>query len=142
VTLEARDAARGGRAVAIKRFDVRGAKSWKDVELAEREARVLASLDHPLLPKYVEHFEEDGSLYLVMEKVDGETLDTICRRDGARSEAEVARFIVCASEALAYLHGRTPPVVHRDIKPRNVVRRPDGSFVLVDFGAVSERMKP
>lgn len=59
---------REGRPVAIKRFDVRGAKSWKDVELAEREARVLATIDHPLVPKYYEHFEESESLYLVMDE--------------------------------------------------------------------------
>ncbi|HEY1693061.1 MAG TPA: serine/threonine-protein kinase [Polyangiaceae bacterium] len=127
-----------GRSVAIKRFDVRGAKRWKDVELAEREARVLATLDHPLVPRYLEHFEEDGALYLVMEKVEGETLDAIRRREGSLPEAEVRRFLACADRALTYLHGRGAPIVHRDIKPTNVVRRPDGSYVLVDFGAVSE----
>src|SRR5438552_9969439 len=70
-TYEATDT-QSGRTVAIKRFDVRGARSWKDVELAEREARVLATLDHPLVPRYFEHFEEDGALYLVMERVEGE----------------------------------------------------------------------
>jgi len=65
---------REGRAVAIKRFSVKGAPSWKDVELAEREAAVLASLSHPLLPAHVDHFEEGGALYLVMEKVEGQTL--------------------------------------------------------------------
>src|SRR6185437_13327347 len=44
--------------------------------------------------------------------------------------------------ALDYLHGRAPPIVHRDIKPSNVIRRPDGSFALIDFGAVRDRMKP
>ncbi len=126
------------RAVAIKRFAVRDAKSWKDVELAEREARVLSTLDHPLVPRYIEHFEEDGALYLVMEKVQGETLDAIRRREGALSEEEVRRFLADADRALTYLHGRAAPIVHRDIKPRNVIRRPDGSYVLVDFGAVSE----
>ena len=72
-TLEAVDR-RSGRPVAIKRFSVGHAKSWKDVELAEREARVLASLSHPALPAYVDHFEEKGSLYLVMELVEGESL--------------------------------------------------------------------
>jgi serine/threonine protein kinase len=128
---------KSGRAVAIKRFDVRGAKSWKDVELAEREARVLASIDHPLVPRYVEHFEDEGSLYLVMEKIDGETLETL-RQKGPMPEDEVRRFLACADRALTYLHGRASPVVHRDLKPRNVVRRSDGSYVLVDFGAVSE----
>lgn len=136
-TYEAADAGTG-RTVAIKRFDVRGARSWKDVELAERETRVLASLDHPLVPRYIEHFEEGGALYLVMEKVEGETLESIRKREGALPEAEVRRFLACADRALTYLHGRGSPVVHRDVKPGNVVRRPDGSYVFVDFGAVSE----
>jgi serine/threonine protein kinase len=128
----------GGKPVAIKRFDVRGARGWKDVELAEREARVLATLDHPLVPRYIEHFEEGGALYLVMEKVEGETLDAIIERDGPLSEDEVRRLLASIDRALTYLHGRGSPVIHRDIKPRNVVRRPDGTYVLVDFGAVSE----
>ena len=128
------------RAVAIKRFDVRGARSWKDVELAEREARVLATLDHPMMPRYLDRFEEDGALYLVMEKIEGQSLDAIVRSAGPRPEAEVRRFLACADNALTYLHGRSSPVVHRDVKPRNVIRRPDGTYVLVDFGAVSERM--
>src|SRR5207253_11127539 len=111
---------------------------WKDVELAEREARVLATLDHPLVPRYFEHFEEDGALYLVMERVEGETLDAIRKRGGALPEAEVRRFLSCAERALSYLHRRGSPVVHRDVKPRNIVRRPDGDYVFVDFGAVSE----
>ena len=137
MTFDATDS-RDGRAVAIKRFDVRGARSWKDVELAERETRVLASIDHPLVPRYIEHFEEDGALFLVMEKVEGETLDALRRRVGPLPEEEVRRFLSFADRALTYLHGRAQPVVHRDVKPRNVVRRPDGSYVLVDFGAVSE----
>jgi hypothetical protein len=137
VTYDAIDM-REGRPVAIKRFDVRGARSWKDVELAEREARVLATLDHPLVPRYLTHFEDNGALYLVMEKIEGETLDAIGKREGALPEDEVRRFLACADRALTYLHGRGSPVVHRDIKPKNVVRRADGSYVFVDFGAVSE----
>lgn len=136
-TYEAVDA-EDGRAVAIKRFDVRGARSWKDVELAEREVRVLKTLDHPLVPRYIEHFEQDGALYLVMEKIEGETLEAIRRREGPLPEHEVRRFLADADRALTYLHGRSSPIVHRDIKPRNVVRRPNGSYVFVDFGAVSE----
>ena len=133
---------REGRAVAIKRFDVRGATSWKDVELAEREARVLQSLSHPMLPKYIDHFEEDGALYLVMEKIDGENLASIRQRGGALSESEIVRLLHDASNALDYLHGRAPPVIHRDLKPGNVLRRPDGSFAFVDFGAVRDKLRP
>lgn len=139
VTYDATDLEKN-RPVAIKHFDVRGARSWKDVELAERETRVLATLDHPLVPRYIDHFEEEGALYLVMEKIEGETLDAIRRREGPLPEAEVRRFLACADRALTYLHGRAAPIVHRDVKPRNVVRRPDGSYVFVDFGAVSELM--
>src|SRR6185312_15088283 len=103
---------REGRPVAIKRFDVRGAKAWKDVELAEREARVLKSLSHPKLPAYVDHFEEDGALYLVMEKVEGESLAAIKKRGASMSEDEVLRFLRDAAEVLDYLHGRAPPVIH------------------------------
>jgi hypothetical protein len=65
-TYEAIDHGRSDSTVALKRFDVSGASTWKEVELAEREAQVLARLSHPLLPAYVEHFEENGTLYLVM----------------------------------------------------------------------------
>jgi hypothetical protein len=131
-----------GRPVAIKRFDVRGAKGWKDVELAEREARVLRSLSHPKLPRYVDHFEQDGALYLVMEKIEGESLASLRKRGVVFGEEEVTRLLHDASEVLDYLHARAPPVVHRDLKPGNVIRRPDGSFAFVDFGAVRDRLRP
>ena len=128
--------------VAIKCFRVGTAKAWKDVELAEREARTLASLDHPRLPRYFEHFEEDGALYLVMEKIEGESLASIRKHARTMSVAEITRMLEDIGGALGYLHGRAPPVVHRDIKPGNIIRRPDGSFALVDFGAVRDRLRP
>jgi tRNA A-37 threonylcarbamoyl transferase component Bud32 len=140
-TLDAVDK-QGGRAVAIKRFQVRGAKSWKDVELAEREARVLATLDHPNLPEYIEHFEEDGALYLVMGKIEGETLAALRKRRATLSSADVARFLADAGGVLRYLHSRVPPIIHRDIKPGNVIRRADGSYAFVDFGSVRDQLKP
>jgi serine/threonine protein kinase len=94
VTFDAVEVA-SNRGVAIKRFDVRGAKSWKDVELAERETRVLATLDHPLLPRYIEHFEQDGQLYLVMDRVEGETqytkrasAESACRSPAPRGRSK------------------------------------------------------
>jgi hypothetical protein len=131
-----------GRPVAIKRFDVRGAAAWKDVELAEREARVLQSLHHPRLPAYVDHFEQDGALYLVMEKIEGSNLAKLRAQGTSLSEQEVLRLLRDTSDVLDYLHGRATPVIHRDIKPGNVIRRPDGSFVLVDFGAVRDKLRP
>jgi Protein kinase domain len=140
-TLEAVDK-REGRPVAIKRFSVRHAQSWKGVELAEREASVLAALSHPALPRYVEHFEEDGALYLVMEKIEGESLAARRKRGQVLSHEQVVRFLTDAAACLRYLHGHAPPIVHRDIKPGNVILRPDGSYCLVDFGSVRDRLKP
>ena len=140
-TLDARDEL-NGRAVAIKRFQVRGAKGWKDVELAEREARVLSTLSHPNLPVYIEHFEEDGALYLVMEKIEGETLASLRLRRTTLAQADVARFLSDADSVLSYLHSRVPPIIHRDIKPGNVILRRDGSFAFVDFGSVRDHLKP
>ena len=141
------DVPQDAKLVAIKCFRVGTAKAWKDVELAEREARTLASLDHPHLPKYFEHFEEDGALYLVMEKIEGESLASLRKSAGrgagrAMSVAEITRMLEDIGGALRYLHGRAPAVVHRDIKPGNIIRRPDGSFALVDFGAVRDRLRP
>ncbi len=139
-TLEAVDK-RDGRLVAVKRFRIKGAESWKDVELAEREARVLSSLDHPSLPRYIEHFEESGALYLVMEKIEGETLRELSRRQGS-DQQQVIRLLNDVADVLDYLHRRTPPLIHRDIKPSNIIRRPDGAFALVDFGSVRDCLKP
>ena len=131
-----------GELVAIKCFRLNKAKAWKDVELAEREARTLASLDHPRLPKYIEHFEEDGALYLVMQKVEGESLASLRARKRTLDVAEVTKMLEDIADALRYLHSRAPFIVHRDIKPGNIIRRPDGSYALVDFGAVRDRLKP
>jgi len=143
-TFEALDK-RDGRLVALKRFQVRGARSWKDVELAEREAKVLASLEHRLLPSFIEHFEENGALYLAMEKIEGQTLRERSA-DASIPQADVLRFLYDAAEVLDYLHARTPPVIHRDIKPGNVIRREredgDAEMVLVDFGSVRANLAP
>jgi hypothetical protein len=138
-TFEARDE-RAGKSVAIKRFTVRGASSWKDVELAEREASVLSSLSHPALPAHIEHFEEAGALYLVMELIEGENLATRLRRGAPLGQDEVVRFLLEAGALLEYLQNRSPPVIHRDINPKNVICRPDGGFAFVDFGAVRARL--
>jgi hypothetical protein len=140
-TFEAVDK-QAGRAVAIKRFRVRGAASWKEVELAEREARVLASIDHPALPRYVDHFEEGGELFLVMEKIEGESLAALRQQGAPFGERDARSLLREAAAVLEYLHGRSPPIIHRDLKPSNVLRRPDGSFAFIDFGAVRDKMKP
>ena len=131
-----------GKAVAVKRFRVGHARAWKDVELAEREARILASLNHPALPQYFDHFEENGCLYLVMECVEGQSLAAYVKQGHRLSLLEVRQLLDTLSNVLEYLHTRVPPVIHRDIKPGNIIRRPDGTFCLVDFGSVRDGLRP
>lgn len=139
-TYEGIDKSNGTR-VAIKRFSVRGASSWKEVELAEREARVLGGLDHPALPKVISHFEEQGALYLVLEYIEGSTLEQL-RTEHRLGQADVVDYLKQVADILHYIHGQSPPLVHRDIKPRNLIRRPDGRIALVDFGSVRDRLRP
>jgi serine/threonine protein kinase len=127
--------------VAIKRFDLRASTDWKRFELFERECSVLRSLSHAAIPRYVEHFEHDGACYLVMERVLGESLQERRARGERMAEAEIWRLLFSVGEVLQWLHGQQPPVIHRDIKPGNLVRRPDGSIALVDFGAVRDVLR-
>ena len=140
-TLEGVDRS-NGRPVAIKRFRVNHARSWKDVELAEREARVLSSLNHPALPAYVDHFEENGALYLVMDLVEGQTLAALIRAGKRLGLPELRHLMNTLADVLEYIHSRVPPVIHRDIKPANIIVRPDGTFSLVDFGSVRDGLRP
>lgn len=100
-----------------------------------REARLLAALRHPALPRVLDHFEEAGELFLVMEYVPGEDLGAQLRRRGTPFPAgEVLAWADVLLEALEYLHSHEPPVVHHDIKPQNLKPTPNGTIVLLDFG--------
>jgi len=102
------------------------------------EARVLASLNHPNLPKVTDYFSEAGNEYLVMEYVEGEDLANALARHGKPlPEKPVLLWADQVLDALEYLHGRQPnPIIHRDIKPGNIILMPDGHVKLVDFGLV------
>lgn len=98
-----------------------------------REARLLASLHHPNLPRVTDYFVLEGRQYLVMDYIEGEDLHSRAARQPP-TPAEVIRWADAIGDALAYLHSRQPPVIHRDIKPSNLKLQPDGNVVLVDFG--------
>lgn len=100
-----------------------------------REATLLASLRHPNLPRVTDHFTIPTSgQYLVMDFVEGEDLRQRLERTGSVSESEALAWARPLCDALRYLHTRTPPVVHRDIKPGNIKITPEGVVMLVDFG--------
>ncbi|MEI2612393.1 MAG: protein kinase [Candidatus Promineifilaceae bacterium] len=102
----------------------------------QREATLLAKLSHPNLPRMADHFFVPGQgQYLVMDFVQGQSLKQhLVERGRALSEAEILPWITQVCEALIYLHSQTPPIIHRDIKPDNIIVTPEGRAMLVDFG--------
>ncbi|MEW5872545.1 MAG: bifunctional serine/threonine-protein kinase/formylglycine-generating enzyme family protein [Chloroflexota bacterium] len=102
----------------------------------EREARLLANLSHPNLPRVIDHFSLPGQgQYLVMDFVEGQDLDELMQQAGGPlPEARLLPWIGQICEALEYLHRQNPAIIHRDIKPGNIRITPQGQAMLVDFG--------
>jgi len=141
ITYEAEDLTNYQR-VAIKAVSLREVQDWKILELFEREARVIANLNHPQIPKYLNYFyidtKQDRRFYLIRELVSGDSLATWVEKGWHPTEVQVKQVAIQILEILSYLHQLTPPIIHRDIKPENVILRPDGKIFLVDFGAVQD----
>ena len=133
-----------GAEVAVKVLSLGGAREWKPFELFEREAQVLASLNHPGIPRYRDTFasEDSGDYFLVMDLVEGRTLAEDMRTPGRFDEARLRRIARGVLDILAYLHSRTPAVVHRDIKPANLIVDREDRVHLVDFGGVRVAARP
>ncbi|HRT32283.1 MAG TPA: serine/threonine-protein kinase, partial [Anaerolineae bacterium] len=103
-------------------------------EQFHQEATILARLSHPHLVRVTDFFLEGANAYLVMDFVQGESLEAIIKREGALSETQVLTWAEQLLDALEYCHEQG--IIHRDIKPQNVIIRPDNRAVLVDFGLV------
>jgi eukaryotic-like serine/threonine-protein kinase len=101
----------------------------------QREAQILASLHHTNLPRVTDYFTEDRRHYLVMDYIEGQTLQEIVQANpGGLDEVQVLDWADQLLSALEYIHGHH--LIHRDIKPSNIRRTPDGRIFLVDFGLV------
>ena len=102
----------------------------------------LANLEHPSIPRYVEHFtietEEGPSFYLVQELAPGRSLAQHAAEGWRPNEAEVKRIAFEILDVLRYVHARNPSVIHRDLKPQNILLESGGKVWLVDFGAVRD----
>ena len=100
----------------------------------KQEAAILARLQHPNLVQVLDFFEEEDKTYLVMDLVEGESLAERIEREGALPEDQVLEWADQLLDALAYCHDQA--IIHRDVKPSNIIIRPDGKPILVDFGLV------
>ncbi|NCC30947.1 MAG: hypothetical protein EOM24_02860, partial [Chloroflexia bacterium] len=104
-------------------------------EAFQREARLLAALAHPALPRWLDQFQTEHGLWLVMEFVPGDDLATLLLTQGG--PFPVPTVLTWARElldVLIYLHRQTPPVIHRDLKPANLKLAANGALMLLDFG--------
>ncbi len=143
---KASDTRFGQRLVAIKEMSQNNLSSQELVEATasfKHEALLLASLTHPNLPRIYEQFVENERSYLVMDFIEGETLeDHLDKLNGKKLPIEKVLDIalqLCA--VLEYLHTRQPPIIFRDLKPANIMLTPTGPLYLIDFG-IARLFKP
>lgn len=129
----ARDLQFSQRDVAIKElFDVNDTTTEASFQ---KEAELLSKLKHKGIPEFYGYFPDRNCFYLVMEFIEGEDLDKITSKTSLLpSETEVTRWFLETAGILTYIHSRQRPVIHRDIKPQNIILNKEGQVFLVDFG--------
>ncbi|HBB33888.1 MAG TPA: serine/threonine protein kinase [Cyanobacteria bacterium UBA8803] len=129
-----------GQLVALKALPLRSLKGEKALALVEREARILFQLNHPAIPPYLDYFYSDTrqnhSFYIVQQFAPGQSFAALVQNGWHGNERKVRRIAVQILDILVYLHDLTPPVIHQDIKPHNLIRLYNGQVCLVDFGTV------
>lgn len=151
-----REIGRGGMSVVYLAMDKRLNKQWaikefrkdKDdesrriaLESLLKEANLMKKLDHPTLPRIVDIIDDTKTVYIVMDYIEGESLNKVLNAYGAQPQEAVIEWAKQLSEVLDYLHTRVPPVIYRDMKPANIMLKPDGTIRLIDFGIAREYKK-
>ncbi len=136
---KARDTQDRERLVAIKEVSLQGLPPQVMIEATnafQREVSLLAQLEHANLPRLYEHFQEPEHWYLIMDFIEGETLEEyqskIPNKRLQLSETLDIGLQLCT--VLEYLHNQQPPIIFRDLKPANIMRTPTGKIYLIDFG--------
>lgn len=148
-----REIGRGGMSVVYLAMDRRLNKQWAIKEFKKDdqdennkvrlkalldEANLMKKLDHPTLPRIVDIIEENKTVYIVMDYIEGESLNKVLEASGAQPQEAVIEWAKQLSDVLDYLHTQTPPVIYRDMKPANIMLKPDGTVRLIDFGIARE----
>ena len=138
---------KGGMGKVYLAYDIVDNSRWaikeqvvtdKNRKLLMSEAEIMSKLHHPALPALRLQKEIGDKLYLVMEYIDGRTLDSIIRKEGPAEESRVVDWFTQVCEILVYLHGLETPIVYRDLKPSNIMLEDSGRVRIIDFGIAQE----
>ncbi len=144
---------RGGMSIVYLAMDKHLNKQWAVKEIRKKgsgkndeivvnsllaEANLMKKLDHPSLPRIVDIIDNGITIYVVMDYIEGESLDKILNEYGAQSEELVVGWAKQLCDALGYLHAQRPPIIYRDMKPANIMLKPEGNIKIIDFGIARE----
>lgn len=138
----------GGMSVVYMAINEKANKTWAVKEVRKdgkmdfntvrqglmAEIETLKKLKHPNLPSIVDVIEDDDSFIIVMDYIEGRSLDKIIEENGAQPESYVVEWAKQLCDVFGYLHSRTPAIIYRDMKPANVMLKPDGNIMVIDFG--------
>lgn len=144
---------KGGMSVVYLAMDKHLNKQWAVKEIRKKgngkndevvinsllaEANLMKKLDHPSLPRIVDIIDNGVTIYVIMDYIEGESLDKILNEYGAQPEELVINWAKQLCDALSYLHSQKPPIIYRDMKPANVMLKPEGNIKIIDFGIARE----
>ena len=138
----------GGMSIVYLAMNEKANKQWaikemrkeknKNYEIMKQslitETNLLKELKHPYLPSIADIIESDDTIIIVMDYVEGRPLSDILAEEGTIEEDKVADYAIQLCDVLDYLHSQKPPIIYRDLKPANIMLRPDGKITLIDFG--------
>lgn len=143
----------GGMSKVYLAMDKRLNKQWAVKEITKRtrdmnnevviqsaiaEANMIKKLDHPALPRIVDIIENGDMIFVIMDYIEGETLGSVLKAEGPQPQELVVEWALQLCEVLDYLHTRNPSIIYRDMKPDNIMLKPDGNIKLIDFGIARE----
>ena len=102
------------------------------------ETDILKKLNHPNLPSIIDVIDTEDSFIIIMDYIEGNSLDQTVKDFGAQPQEKVVEWAKQLCNVLSYLHSCDPPIIYRDMKPSNIMLKPDGQIVLIDFGTARE----
>lgn len=142
----------GGMSVVYLAMNEKANKQWavkevrkdgvKDFEVVKQglvaETDILKKLSHPNLPSIIDVIDTDDSFIIIMDYIQGNSLNKALDEFGAQPQENVIAWAKQLCDVLGYLHTRTPAIIYRDMKPANIMLKPDGNVTLIDFGTARE----